>query len=272
MDIYTEKCNVSRFSTKQDSQCGLSPVDIPSVPRKEYNEYQKLEWDILRLKCGFLTLPFFDLKRGGPRYGIIANIFPKFRSPTIQKIFVACLTLSFLPVVSALDNEVAPSPSWGSTSTAVAWISFLSLVRILVGCSIALMIMIGGHLGGVMKTLVGPLMGFTSVLWMTMRNDSTIRSEFSWIVFGAWSALTLTYLCIHSFRVKYEKLYLLVTLAFAGLCICVLAFVQTSPTEGGLVTTVPLCVSFSAYAVAFFFPTRRISCCRRAEDVENGDL
>lgn len=56
------------------------------------------------------------------------------------------------------------------------------------------------------RILMGPLMGFTSVLWMTMRNDPAVRPEFSWIVFGAWSVLTLTYLCMHSFRVEYEKL------------------------------------------------------------------
>ena len=101
--------------------------------------------------------------------------------PDTLKKLVALLVLLFLPVASTLDNEVAPSPSHGSASRAFAWISFHGLVRIIVGCVIALIIMIGGHLGGVAKILTGPLMGFTSILWITMCNDSAVRPEFSWV-------------------------------------------------------------------------------------------
>lgn len=250
---------------------GLPSTHIPRVPSGKENGLRKSAWDILLWQLGFLARQLFSLKPGSFGFSMIINAVLGVFSPDTWKTLVAFLVLLFLPVASALDNEVTQSRPHGSASRATAWISLHSLVRILVGCLIALIVVIGGHLGGVVRILIGPLMGFTSVLWMTMRNDSAVRPEFSWIVFGAWSVLTLTYLCMHSFRVAYEKLYLLVTLAFAGLCICVLAFVQRSPTQGGLVTIVPLCVSFSAYAVAFFFPSRRSSQRRRVNHVEDGD-
>lgn len=46
------------------------------------------------------------------------------------------------------------------------------------------------------------------------------------------------------------------SLASAGLCLCIVALVQKSSIEGGLVTAIPPCTSFAAYAVAFVFPDR----------------
>ena len=101
--------------------------------------------------------------------------------PDILEKLPALLVLLFLPVASALNNEVAPSPSHGSASSASASISFHGLVRVLVGCVIALIITVSGRLGGVAKILIGPLMGFTSVLSMTIRSDPAVRPEFSWV-------------------------------------------------------------------------------------------
>ena len=50
--------------------------------------------------------------------------------------------------------------------------------------------------------------------------------------------------------------YMLVSLAFAGLCLCLVALVQKSSIQGGLVTAIPPCTSFAAYAVAFAFADR----------------
>lgn len=256
-------------SMPQGPSYGPSPIYKLCVNSEKEDEPRSSVWTTLLSQLGFIAWHVFNLEPDGRRYGTIRSGFShSFSSDNLKK-HLALLVLLFLPVASALDNEVGPSRSHGSASRAFAWISLYSLVRILIGWVIALIIMIGGHLGGVAKTLTGPLMGFTSVLWMTMCNDSAVRPEYPWIVFGAWSVLALTYLCMHSIRVEYEKLYLLVTLAFAGVCICVLAFVQRSPTQGGLVTTVPPCVSFAAYAVAFFFPNRRNPRHRRVGNVED---
>lgn len=50
--------------------------------------------------------------------------------------------------------------------------------------------------------------------------------------------------------------YMLMSLAFSGLCLCLVALVQKASIQGGLVTAIPPCTSFAAYAVAFAFPDR----------------
>jgi hypothetical protein len=44
---------------------------------------------------------------------------------------------------------------------------------------------------------------------------------------------------------------------FSGLCLCTVALVQKGSIQGGLVTAIPPCMSFAAYAVTFLFPDRR---------------
>lgn len=160
---------------------GLSPTHIPRVPSGKEDGPRKSVWDILLWQLGFLARQLFNLKLDSFGFSIIINAVLRVFSLDTWKTLVAFFVLLFLPVASALDNEVTQSPSHGSASRAIAWISLHSLVRILVGCLMALIVVIGGHLGGVVRILIGPLMGFTSVLWMTMRNDSAIRPEFSWM-------------------------------------------------------------------------------------------
>jgi hypothetical protein len=131
------------------------------------------------------------------------------------------------------------------------------LPRFAAGALTGLVFLITGYLMGAARSFLGPLMGITSVLWFMMRNDPAVKPEISWIVFGAWSMLTLAYLAIQCTRVLLHKLYILLTLTFAAVCLCVLALVQKSSIPGGLVTAIPPCTSFAAYAVAFCFPDRR---------------
>lgn len=49
---------------------------------------------------------------------------------------------------------------------------------------------------------------------------------------------------------------MLASLGFAGTCLCIVALVQKSSIEGGIMTAIPPCMSFGAYAVAFAFPDR----------------
>jgi hypothetical protein len=52
--------------------------------------------------------------------------------------------------------------------------------------------------------------------------------------------------------------YILLTIAVASLSMGLVASVQKSTLQGGLVTAIPTCTSFAAYSVAYFFPTRYI--------------
>ena len=160
---------------------GLSPTHMPRFPFRKEGEPRESTWDILLWQLGFLAWQLFNLKPNNFGYSIIINAVLGVFSLDARRMLVAFLVLLSLPVASALDNEVTRSRSHGSASRTIAWISLHSLVRILAGCLIALIVVISGHLGGVVKILIGPLMGFTSVLWMTMRNDSAVRPELSWM-------------------------------------------------------------------------------------------
>ena len=175
--LYTRERPISYMA--QGLCYGLSPTHIPHFPSGKEDEPRKSTWGILLWQLGFLARRLFSLKLDSFGYSIIINTVLGVISLDTRKT-LAFLVLLFLPVASALDNEVTQSRSYGSASRATAWISLHSLVRILVGCLIALIVVIGGHLGGVVKILIGPLMGFTSVLWMTMRNDPAVQPEFSW--------------------------------------------------------------------------------------------
>ncbi|KAF2826160.1 hypothetical protein CC86DRAFT_370244 [Ophiobolus disseminans] len=68
----------------------------------------------------------------------------------------------------------------------------------------------------------------------------------------------LMYLSYHTKRVVHERLrYILLALAFSSICLFTVALVQKASIQGGLVTAIPPCASFAAYATAFCFPDRR---------------
>lgn len=53
--------------------------------------------------------------------------------------------------------------------------------RIPIGLPFALIVLIGHYVVAFSGTLVGPLMGITSVLWLMMRNDAAINPKASWM-------------------------------------------------------------------------------------------
>jgi len=53
--------------------------------------------------------------------------------------------------------------------------------RLLIGSIIAFFLLVVQQLAAFSSTLVGPAMGFTSVLWLMMRNDSAISPKASWM-------------------------------------------------------------------------------------------
>ncbi|KAH7089602.1 hypothetical protein FB567DRAFT_590411 [Paraphoma chrysanthemicola] len=139
-------------------------------------------------------------------------------------------------------------------------------LRIEIGWIFALLLLIGGNVVTFSSTLVGPLMGITSLLWLMLRNDPAISPKASWMVFGAWSLLTLAYFMVQCHRVSNHRIYVLLTIAMASVCACLIALVQKSSLQSGSVTIIPPCTSFAAYCVAYFFPKRQ----RTIYDVETG--
>lgn len=50
--------------------------------------------------------------------------------------------------------------------------------------------------------------------------------------------------------------YILLTVIVGSACMCIVATIKESSLQGGLVTAIPPCTAFAAYAVAYFFPDR----------------
>ncbi|KAF2471159.1 uncharacterized protein BDR25DRAFT_342508 [Lindgomyces ingoldianus] len=106
------------------------------------------------------------------------------------------------------------------------------------------------------RGLLGPLVGITSVLWVMMRNDPAIKPKLSWMMFGVWLVLFLSYVFVQCHRVLNRQLYMLLSTSMAGICMCIIALIQKSSLHGGLMTAIPPCSSFAAYSVGYFFPDR----------------
>lgn len=94
-------------------------------------------------------------------------------SPPVPIILVLLCALSslFTPVV-ALDESL---PLSHATTTQRGG------YRVPIGFSFTLLILIGHYAIAFSGTLVGPLMGITSVLWLMMRNDAAIDPKASWM-------------------------------------------------------------------------------------------
>ncbi|CAI6333157.1 unnamed protein product [Periconia digitata] len=116
--------------------------------------------------------------------------------------------------------------------------------------------LIGGIAVTFSSNLVGPLMGVTSVLWLMMRNDSAVDPKSAWMMFGAWLFFLVTYVMVQCRRIRNHQLYIFLTIAVSCICMCIVALNQRSSLQSGLVTVIPPCISFAAYAVAYFFPTQ----------------
>ncbi|KAL5386636.1 hypothetical protein DPSP01_004000 [Paraphaeosphaeria sporulosa] len=171
----------------------------------------------------------------------------------MTKCIAALTCAALIAPVTAIDDRLVLGRTF-----AVPDMDVHPVPTIAIGTLTSMLFLCGGHLMGTARGLIGPLMGITSVLYFMMRNDAAVEPIIAWGVLGAWSVFTLMYLNFQCRRVTYDKIYMLMSLVFAGLCLCVVALVQQSAIQGGLVTAIPPCTSFAAYAVAFLFPDRPI--------------
>jgi hypothetical protein len=104
---------------------------------------------------------------------------------SLYYIFFALITLfGNVPAVYARET-VAPSKDRPSripqqkTNFMVATI--IGVVLMVLAASIGIVLASRCRIRGTMKSLLGPLMGVTSVLWVMMRNDPAVRPELSWM-------------------------------------------------------------------------------------------
>jgi hypothetical protein len=75
--------------------------------------------------------------------------------------------------IAALDNESLGLVHVSRSRSYAHWMP--------VGFCITMLFFVGRQLVALSNSLVGPLMGITSILWPMMRNDATISPKASWI-------------------------------------------------------------------------------------------
>lgn len=85
--------------------------------------------------------------------------------------------------------------------------------------------------------------------------EVTFINRFS--VFGVWSSATLSYLYAQCNRITHANIYILTTAIVSGIFMGIIATIQKASMQTGLVTAIPPCVSFSAFASAFPFNGRQ---------------
>ncbi|KAF2443746.1 hypothetical protein P171DRAFT_522244 [Karstenula rhodostoma CBS 690.94] len=197
------------------------------------------------------SLPSLDV--GGTTMELIMRTIRCLEAGAMSKCIAALTCAVLIAPAAAMDDQLVLGRAFPIPDVEVHQVPMIAI-----GTLTSMLFLCGGYLMGAARSLVGPLMGVSSVLYFMMRNDAAVEPVLAWGVLGAWSVFTLMYLNLQCRRVTYDKIYMLMSLAFAGLSLCVVALVQKSAIQGGLVTAIPPCTSFAAYAVAFLFPDRSL--------------
>lgn len=97
---------------------------------------------------------------------------------------------------------------------------------------------------------LSPLMASSSVIFVILRNDPEVRPEIAWIIFSVWACAIISYMWTRKSRMSSEGFccYFVLTFITTGLCMYIIATAQDTSLRDGLVTAIPPCAAFSAYA------------------------
>lgn len=93
--------------------------------------------------------------------------------------YVAAVTFAALVApAAAMDNQVILGSAPFVFPEAV---NPHQVPRVAIGTCTGIVFLWGGYFMGTAKSVVGPLMGFTSVLYMMMRNDDAVKPVLAWV-------------------------------------------------------------------------------------------
>lgn len=97
---------------------------------------------------------------------------------------------------------------------------------------------------------LSPAMTFSSIMFVILRNDPEVRPEIAWMMFGVWASATTSYMWTRKKRMSSGNFYCYFVMTFltTGMCMYTIAIAQDSSLRDGLVTAIPPCAAFSAYA------------------------
>lgn len=94
---------------------------------------------------------------------------------TIWLAFLALATL--IPPAAAVDFELVPAGAFATTNG----ITQSHIPEVATGTCTAVLFVFAGYLIGAARSMLGPLMGVSSVLWFIMRNDAAVKPGLSWM-------------------------------------------------------------------------------------------
>jgi hypothetical protein len=96
----------------------------------------------------------------------------KTRARISMRLVAAFIILALVTPAAALDEPYAlSSASAGQPHNS----------RLRIGFFFTILLLVGQYAVAFSGTLVGPLMGITSILWLMMRNDAAISPKASWM-------------------------------------------------------------------------------------------
>ncbi|KAL5427659.1 hypothetical protein PMIN04_001163 [Paraphaeosphaeria minitans] len=132
---------------------------------------------------------------------LIMRTIRRLETGAMTKCIAALTCAALIAPVAAIDDQLVvgrafPVPDMGiyqAPTIALGTLTSMLFLRL-------------GHLMGAARSLVGPLMGISSVLYFMMRNDAAVGPVIAWGILGAWSVFILMYLNLQCRRVTYDKM------------------------------------------------------------------
>lgn len=95
----------------------------------------------------------------------------------IEKALAILTVASLVAPTAALDHELVPAGMLTSSSVMGSG----HIPEVAAGTCSGVLLIFGGYVTGAARSLLGPLMGISSVLWFVMRNDAAIHPRLSWM-------------------------------------------------------------------------------------------
>lgn len=106
----------------------------------------------------------------------------------MTRCFAILAAVSMIMPAAAMDHELVPVGASAVTAAAAAAGAAAANVvdpnhipTVAAGTCTGILFLCVGYLTGAARSLLGPLMGITSVLWFIMRNDAAIKPGLSWM-------------------------------------------------------------------------------------------
>jgi hypothetical protein len=122
------------------------------------------------------TKPLPSLDLGGISRELIMGRIRCIKAGNISKCIAVLTYAALIAPTAAMDDHLVLERAFAVPGV----MEVHQVPRIAIGTLTGMMFLCGGYLVGAARSLVGPLMGITSVLYFMMRNDAAVAPVFAW--------------------------------------------------------------------------------------------